>query len=162
MKKVLAAALLLAPLLLTAALAETALVDGGGKVNLREEPSTGARKLGGFLSGTQVEIVSDAGGGWSEISIGGGQSAVGGYMMNDYLATGDAMDGVKDETYAARAVSPYGTQSIVLRDRPSDSFEAVAVLEDGEDVRVIGASGDFYFVRMRDGSVGCLADDEVK
>lgn len=161
MKKALLAAILTAMLLaLGTASAETALVNGD-KVNLRGEPKRDARSLGGFLSGTQVEIVSDAGDGWSEIAIGGNGSGVSGYMMNEFLATGDAMRSVNDKTYDAQVVSPYGTQSIVLRSKPSDSFDAKAVLEVGESVRVIGESGAFYYVRTDDGDVGCLADDEV-
>lgn len=160
--KLYAALLLMLAALLTplCALAQTALVDSDGALNMRERPSRDSDSLGGFYSGTQVEIVSDAGEGWSEVSIGRGGN-VSGYMMNDYLATGEQMSGVRDRTYDGQVVSPYGTQSIVLRDAPSDSYGAVAMLPVGESVRVIGESGGFYYVRTGDDSVGCLASDEV-
>ena len=152
-------------LLCAGALAETGVVDNGSdassRLNMRSEPSRDARSLGSFYSGTQVEIVSDAGSGWSEVSIGGDVSSVSGYMMSDYLATGAQMDGVIDATYDMQVVSPYGTQSVVLRSRPSDSYDAVAMLEVGEEVRVIGVSGDFYYVRVDDDAVGCLSSDEL-
>ena len=158
----LVAALALSP---CAALAQTALVDNGsgtgGKLNMRMEPSRDSTSLGGFYSGTQVEIVADTGSGWSEVSIGEGLGSVSGYMMSDYLATGSAMDSVTDATYDMQVVSPYGTQSVVLRNRPSDSYDAVAMLEVGEAVRVIGVSGDFYYVRVDNDAVGCLSDDEL-
>ena len=149
----------------TLALAQSALVDNGSdtlsRLNMRSEPSRESASLGGFYSGTAVEIVSDAGGGWSQVTIGGGQSSISGYMASDYLATGSAMGGVLDATYDREVVSPYGTQSVVLRSRPSDSYEAVAMLTVGEAVRVIGVSGNFYYVRMSDDSVGCLSSDEL-
>lgn len=160
-----ACALLAAGLMMAAAgaCAQTAVVDNGSdpnsKLNMRKEPSRDSSAIGQFYSGTQVEIVSDAGGGWSEVSIGGGQNSIGGYMMSDYLKS-DA-SGVLDATQDKQVTSPYGTQSVVLRDRPSDSYDAVAMLTVGDDVTVIGVSGDFYYVLMNDNSVGCLSSDEV-
>ena len=100
-----------------------------------------------------------AGGGWSQVRIGGADSGVGGYMMTQYLSADGA--GVKDATYDRRVVSPYGTQSVVLRDRPSDSYAAVAMLTVGETVRVLGTSGSYYYVRTSSACVGCLSDDEL-
>ena len=147
-----------------AALAQTGVVNNGasgGTLNMRVEPSRDSRSLGSFYSGTQVEIVADAGSGWSEVSIGKGAGIVSGYMMSSFLETDSAMDLVTDATYDMRVVSPYGTQSVVLRSRPSDSYDAVAMLEVGDEVRVIGVSGDFYYVRVNNDAVGCLSDDEL-
>ena len=142
------------------ALAQSAVVDNGSdpdsRLNMRKEPSADSASLGKFYSGTEVEILSDAGDGWSQVSIGGGQN---GYMMSDYLSTDG--EGVIDATFDMEVVSPYGTQSVVLRSKPSDSFDAVAMLEVGEAVRVIGVSGNFYYVQMDDDSVGCLDSSEL-
>lgn len=143
------------------ALAQTARVSCNGSLNMRLQPSRDSRSLGAFYSGTQVEIVSDAGDGWSEITI-GGTSSVSGYMKSEYLATGEQMNNVRDETFDGIVASPYGTQSIVLRDAPSDSYNAVAMLSVGETVRVIGESDTFYYVLTSGDAVGCLADDEVE
>ena len=152
-----AALVLLAP----CALAETGVVDVTSTLNMRSEPCRTSLSLGKFYRGTQVEIVGDAGEGWSEVSIGEGLGSISGYMKSDYLATGSAMDSVVDATFDMQVVSPYGTRSVVLRSKPSDSFEAVAMLEVGEAVRVIGVSGDFYYVLSDDDAVGCLAGDEL-
>ena len=145
------------------ALAQSAVVDNGSdpdsRLNMRKEPSADSASLGKFYSGTEVEILSDAGGGWSQVSIGGGQNSLDGYMMSDYLSTDG--EGVIDATFDMEVVSPYGTQSVVLRSKPSDSFDAVAMLEVGEAVRVIGVSGNFYYVQMDDDSVGCLDSSEL-
>lgn len=145
------------------ALAQSAVVDNGSdpdsRLNMRKEPSADSASLGKFYSGTEVEILSDAGDGWSQVSIGGGQNILDGYMMSDYLSTDG--EGVIDATFDMEVVSPYGTQSVVLRSKPSDSFDAVAMLEVGEAVRVIGVSGNFYYVQMDDDSVGCLDSSEL-
>ena len=145
------------------ALAQSAVVDNGSdpdsRLNMRKEPSADSASLGKFYSGTEVVILSDAGDGWSQVSIGGGQNSLDGYMMSDYLSTDG--EGVIDATFDMEVVSPYGTQSVVLRSKPSDSFDAVAMLEVGEAVRVIGVSGNFYYVQMDDDSVGCLDSSEL-
>ena len=63
-------------------------------------------------------------------------------------------------------VSPYGTQSVVLRSEPSDSYDALAMLKVGQELTVVGVRGEFCFVQLEDGSMGWLAgwlaDDEIK
>ena len=152
-------ALLLLPAI---ALAQSAVIDNGSnpgnRLNLRSAPSRDAQTVGKFVSGTRVEILADAGDGWSQVCIGGGQNAVTGYMMTQYLRSASGVDARESR----RVTSPYGTQSVVLRDRPSNSYDAVTMLMVGETVTVIGVSGDFCFVQAGDSSVGCLAGNELK
>ena len=61
-----------------------------------------------------------------------------------------------------RSCTPYGTQSVVVRDTPSNSYDAVSMLEVGDDVRVIGTKGDYYYVLLDDSSVGCLSTSEAE
>ena len=96
------------------------------------------------------------------MTIGGSVNSVSGYMASRYLATGSAAANVRDAAPDMQVVSPYGTQSVVLRSEASDSYDAVAMLTVGESVRVIGVSGDFYYVQLDDECVGCLAGDELK
>lgn len=165
MKKALAAGLCLS-LMPLGVLAQEAVVDNGSdpqsRLNMRKSPSAEARSIGKFYSGTAVEILSDAGDGWAEVSLGGGNHSVSGYMKRAYLATGSEMDGVLDATLDMEVVSPYGTPSVVLRDAPSDSYDALAMLAVGDAVRVIGVSGEFYYVQLEDDTVGCLDSDELK
>jgi len=60
-----------------------------------------------------------------------------------------------------KVVSPYGTQSVVLRDAPSDSYGAVAMLMVGQEIAVVGEAEGFCFVLLPDGGSGWLASDEV-
>ena len=141
------------------AAAQGAVVDNGSdRLNMRAQPSRDAAIVGKFVSGTQVEIVSDAGDGWSQVRIGSGKNSVMGYMLRDYLKTSCAVDAREMKKVA----SPYGTPSVVLRDRPSNSYGAVMMLMVGDVVTVIGSSGDFCFVQTGDSSVGCLLGSELK
>ena len=63
---------------------------------------------------------------------------------------------------AVTVVSPYGTQSVVLRNAPSNSYDAVAMLRVGQGIALIGTSGSYCFVLLEDGGMGWLAEDEVK
>lgn len=161
-----AAALVLLLLLPLCACAQSALVDNGSdpnsRLNMRAQPSRDGASLGKFYSGTQVDIVADAGDGWAQVTLGGGNHSLSGYMMRSYLATGADAGGVLDARPVMQVVSPYGTPSVVLRDTPSNSYDAVAMLAVGERVTVIGVSGDYYYVQMADDSVGCLYCDELK
>ena len=146
------------------ALAQSAVVNNGSdpnsRLNMRDQPSKDAGSVGQFYTGTPVEIVSDAGGGWSQVTIGGGANSLSGYMMSQYLSTDTAS--VQDATKDMQVVSPYGTQSVVVRDTPSNSYDAVSMLEVGDDVRVIGTKGDYYYVLLDDSSVGCLSTSEAE
>ena len=145
-----------------AAFAQTAVVNNGSdpqsRLNMRSAPGTDAPSLGRFMSGTPVEIIADAGNGWSQVQIGGGRSSVRGYMKTEFLSGSAAVDAREKRT----VVSPYGTPSVVLRDRPGNSYDAVAMLPVGTQVPVIGVSGDFCYVQIEDTSVGCLASSELK
>lgn len=154
------AAIVFAALTMTAACAcaQSAVVESGG-VNLRTAPSKQAKPLGLLYGGTQVDVVADAGDGWAEVFIGGSEGSVSGYVMSEYLSLDAGSAG--DETKKCSVVSPYGTQAVVLRDRPSDSYDAVAMLPVGSSVRVIGESGDYYYVQTNDACVGCLSSDEI-
>lgn len=144
------------------AMAYGAVVDNGSdpasRLNMRSEPSRDAAAIGKFVSGTQVEVLGDAGNGWAQVRIGGGRGSVTGYMMASYLKSSSVIDAREQRKVA----SPYGTQSVVLRNRPSNSYDAVAMLMVGETVTVIGVSGDFCFVQLGDSSVGCLLGSELK
>lgn len=152
---------LILALLCSVASAQSAVIDNGSdpssRLNMRSAPSRDAGALGKFVSGTQVEILADAGNGWSQVQIGGGRHAVSGYMMTDYLKSSSGVDARE----SGRVASPYGTPSVVLRDRPSNSYDAVMMLAVGDPVTVIGVSGDFCYVMTGDGTVGCLLSGEI-
>ena len=159
----LALVMLAAMMLLPAgAWAKSAVVDNGSdpgsRLNMRSAPAKDAASLGKFVSGTPVDILRDAGNGWAEVRIGSGKNSVTGYMMSDYLHGGSSVNGMR----GCEVVSPYGTPSVVLRDRPSNSYSAVGMLVVGAHVTQIGVAGDFCYVMTDDGTVGCLMNSELK
>lgn len=162
--KRLTAALLCLLMTLSAAcaLAQPAVIDNGGdlsaRLNLRVQPDANAAVLGRFYTGTPVEVLFDAGNGWSCVSVGCGRGYVEGYARSESLSD----SGGRDATWMMTVASPYGTLSVVLRDSPSNSYSAVTMLAVGTLVRVIGTAGDYLYVQLDDGSVGCLAQDEVR
>ena len=147
---------------LSMAQAQSAVIDNGADaatmLNVRTAPDKSALALGKFLSGTQVEILGDAGNGFSRIAIGSGNGAVTGYAVTQYLSGSAKVNA----TYEACVASPYGTQSVVLRDAPSNSYHPVAMLMVGERVLVIGEMGEFRYVKTGGGCVGCLLGSELK
>ena len=161
-KRLIGLAVLLALLMPVLAAAQSAVVDNGSdpasRLNMRAQPNRDAAVVGKFVSGTPVEILQDAGNGWAEVRIGSGKNSITGYMMSDYLRNGSSVNAMRKREVA----SPYGTPSVVLRDRPSNSYSAVGMLIVGANVTQIGASGDFCYVMTDDGTVGCLMNSELK
>ena len=56
------------------AFAQPAVIAGGDAVGVQTQPDASAQALGWFLSGTQVEVLSESGG-WAQIAIGAGNGA---------------------------------------------------------------------------------------
>ena len=160
-RRVMIAAAVMA-LFASCALAQRAVVDNGrdpaSRLNMRSAPGKDAASIGKFSSGTEVEIIADAGGGWAQVEIGGGRNSISGYMMKEYLNANSSVDARQTR----RVVSPYGTPAVVLRDRASNSYSAVMMLQVGTAVTQIGAAGDFCYVMTDDGTVGCLLAGELK
>ena len=133
----------------------------GTGVNMRSGPGTGYAIVATYPNGTEMYVVTaDMGSGWTQVTLGGSVNSVSGYMSSQYLA-GEAA-GVIDATRSMEVVSPYGTQSVVLRSEASDSYDAVAMLAVGASVQVIGVADGFYYVQLDGECVGCLASDELK
>ena len=90
------------------ALAQSAVVNNGSdpnsRLNMRDQPSRDASAVGQFYTGTPVEIVDDAGDGWSQVTIGGRVNSLSGYMMTRYLA--EDASAVQDMTKEMQVVSP--------------------------------------------------------
>lgn len=142
------------------ALAQPATVVSGDPavtMSLHDQPSASSQALGHFFSGTQVEILSQSGD-WAQITIGTGSGIITGYAPANALGMGAGVDATRN----AKVISPYGTQSVVLRDRPSNSYHPVAMLAVGENVLVIGEMNEFCFVRTSSGCVGCLLAGELR
>lgn len=121
----------------------TAVIDGvnSSKVHLREEPSTEAKSLGLYFTGTQVECKSDPRGEWVEVKIGRER----GYMKSKYLKTGAAADSVTPRFRKGTVTAnKYGR----LRKGPSTEYQFICNLNNGTDVTVMGETDEhWYYVK---------------
>ncbi len=121
----------------------TAVIDGGNsnRVHLREAPSTEAKSLGLYFTGTQVECKSDPRGEWVEVKIGRER----GYMKSKYLKTGAAADCVTPRFRRGTVTAnKYGR----LRKGPSTEYQFICNLNSGTDVTVMGETDEhWYYVK---------------
>ena len=64
------------------------IVNADGGLNVRPDPSRSNPAIASLLNGNTVQVVSDAGGGWYEITfVGSGGSTMRGYVMGKYIST---------------------------------------------------------------------------
>ena len=64
------------------------IVNADGGLNVRPDPSRSNPAIASLVNGNPVQVVSDAGGGWYEITfIGNGGSTMRGYVMGEYIST---------------------------------------------------------------------------
>lgn len=118
----------------------TAVVDGGNsnRVHLREAPSTEAKSLGLYFTGTQVVCKSDPRGDWIEVKIGRER----GYMKAKYLKTGAAADSV---TPCFRKGTVTATKYGRLRKGPSTEYQFICNLNNGTNVTVMGETDEHWY-----------------
>lgn len=107
--------------------------SAGGQLHLRKEPSTGAKSLGVFYTGTPVTIISYTRTGWVYLRIG----HLEGYMDADYLAS------VKPtQCGEIRTVRNSQTSGLNLRSLPSTGGEILDYLKNYTQVTVLGDLSD--------------------
>ena len=63
-------------------------VNADGGLRVRPDPSTSNPPIATLFNGNSITVLSDAGGGWYQISFSGaGGVATTGYIMGDYIST---------------------------------------------------------------------------
>lgn len=131
--RLLALALLLA-LLPAASLADRFAVVKGGRLNLRDYPSTAARSLGKYDTGTWV-LASSESNGWCEVRTLSGKR---GYMSANYLDFGG---------YNGGATVKYANGGYVnLRSGPAIESSVVMRVTSGSTVYLQGNYNGWYYV----------------
>ena len=150
MKRIAAICVMLTVMTAGQALAWTAWVSGAS-LNVRVAPDQSSAVLGRLLTGAQVEA-SDADGIWCSVYLG----ELTGYVMREYLA------GMKTaQAPACTVVSPYGTLTVAMRSRPSNSYATLGILPTGESVELLGEFGEFSCIRVG-AAVGFLSRKEIR
>lgn len=160
MKRLLALALL-AAMLMSCAVAETAeygyayiVSSSGDRVHLRADPSTGATSLGLYFTGTRVTLLSPLGGDWTNIRIGAEE----GWMMSRFLSADPAAAGECD----ARREGRVNAGSLVnLREAPGTDAERITWVENGNRVIILGETADHWYYVRHVGLAGYIKADYV-
>lgn len=131
-----------------------ATVDGGDadRVHLRASPSAQADSKGLYFTGTQVFCPQGVSQGWTRVVAGAEE----GYMMTSYLRTDGA------------SVQPRQPQGVVrasgwvnLRGGPSLDAQALARLEDGDGVTILGETAGHWYYCTAGGVTGYVKADYV-
>ena len=111
--------------------------DTSDRVHLRAEPSTEAKSLGLYFTGTQAVCRVLEGGEWAEATIGTAR----GYVKTDYLSTGV----VTPRQPAARTT----TATALLTEPKASSYATVEAVPEGECVWLLGETATkWYYVQL--------------
>ncbi len=147
------------------------IVNANGGLNVRPDPSRSNPPIASLVNGNTIQVVSDAGGGWYEITFSGrGGSTMRGYIMGDYISTiagtttttpPPAASTQAPSTGGSPTVGRTGTivnadGGLNVRPDPSRSNPPIASLVNGNTVQVVSdAGGGWYEVTFsgRGGSV---------
>ena len=118
-------------------LADQFAVVKGGRLNLRQYPSSSSYSLGKYASGTWVIVTGDAGNGWYSVRTLGGQS---GYMAGNYLSFGSS---------SSAATVKYANGGYVnLRSGPATTYAVTMRVTSGSTVTVVNDSGEWDYIAV--------------
>lgn len=147
-------------------IAGTALADGtlaavsnpdpNDNLFMRAAPDAGGTPIGLYYNGVRVEVLDAASYGiWAKVRIG----TLEGYMQQQYLAFGAAMDGVLDMSPYMAIQDRQGT-SAALYAQPHAEAAILARHGNGTAVKVLGVDRLWYHVTV-DGQTGFIAADAL-
>ena len=121
-----------------------AVVDAsGGWTYLYEEASSRSEVLGQYLTGTSVELRSEAEDGRVKVKIGRER----GWMKTKELAKGSDAGQVKDRFWTGEVQA---TRYARLRKGPSTEYQFICNVNDGETVMIMGKTDeDWYYVAYK-------------
>ncbi len=131
--------------------AETGYVDGktADRVHLREKPSTGAKSLGLYFTGTEVLCdTSSSDGEWIWVNVG----AEAGYMKAEYLRFGRDAQGLIPAHPMGMVSVGKADGWVNLRSEPSLQGEIVGRLKHRESAIILGeTAGGWYYIDFGNG-----------
>ena len=120
------------------------------RLNLREQPQTGAASLGKYYNGCIVALLSDKSNGWIRVRIGNLE----GYMETRYLLLDAGINSVASAMPTVTIRNSSGT-GLNLRENPSKNSATLGLYSNGTSVRVLGLSENWYHVQV-DGKTGFM------
>ena len=145
--------------------------SNGKRLNVREAPNSGARRITQLECGTKVHVDYDAGNGWVAIS----DYHYSGYVQAKFLVEkkpgkyeiterDDNFKAVKNPyIVVAKALNDKTDRSVGLRVKPNKTAKQIRRLEEGDRLQVI-AKGNTWFqvVDLQTGKTGYVAKQYVQ
>ena len=126
-----------------------------GNLNIRETPAPEGKLVGKFPADAACEVVSQEGE-WSYIKSG----EVEGYVLTEYLITGDAAWDKAVEL--AEYVATSNTGGLRVRVEPNTDCEIIYSLADGEEVPILDNTQDSEWIKVDvDGDEGFVSAEFV-
>ena len=153
LSKILAAVLLVAMLICTAASAETvSLAYGSGSLYLRKGPGKDYGTNGTVHDGDYIDVLSE-GDIWSKVETDDGRT---GYIKNLYIS-GNGDDYASGTDYFDSKFTVYTTSSANLRAGASTGTSVIKTLSKGTKLTALGENGGFYLVKTSNGTQGYVS-----
>ncbi len=124
-----------------------------GNINIRDAAGTEGSIVGKLPENAGCEILSTEGE-WTYISSG----EVEGYVLSEYILTGDAAKTRADEV--ARYVATVTTDGLRVRLEPNTTSEILATMPKGEELEIVAETGAWVQVNI-DGEYGYVSAEYV-
>ena len=133
--------------------ANLGLANVEGNINIREAASTDVSMVGKLPENAGCEILGTEGD-WTHISSG----EVEGYVLSEYLLTGDAA--ITKANEVARYTATVNTESLRVRLEPNTTSEILATMPEGEELEIVSETDGWVQVNI-DGEYGYVSGDYV-
>jgi len=117
--------------------------DMADRLNLRQEPSTGAKSLGKYLNGVVVRVLENVNDRWAKVQVGD----VTGYMMREYLADAAGDPPVRPMDIVLRVKNPAAAGMQCIMDTPYGDYQPIVNVPDGARVMLLGFYGDHAHIQ---------------
>ena len=124
-----------------------------GNINIREAASTDASMVGKLPENAGCEILGVEGD-WTHITSG----EVEGYVLSEYLLTGDAA--ITKANEVARYTATVNTDSLRVRLEPNTTSEILATMPQGEELEIVSETDGWVQVNI-DGEYGYVSGEFV-
>lgn len=125
-------------------------------LNLRQEPSTGAKSLGKYHTGVVVQVLENVNDQWAKVQVGN----VTGYMMRRYLEDPLGQKNIPGFTTTAMKNRYYAGMTALLDSPGGAEHRVIANIVDNTPVTVLGYAGDYAHVQYA-GITGYVPQESV-
>ena len=132
-------------------------VDIDGVVNIRQSADITSEIVGKLENDKEVQVISGSGD-WFKIRYGQKE----GYIFKKYISIGSEHGAATVLGDAFAAWTGSAKSSLNLRANPSTSATKISTVSKGTTFSVIGQSGDWYYIKLKNGTKAYAHKDYVK